>query len=616
MKRLWNQQYKTVGLFVVLLTACSMVASVGMTYSRYQSKTSEEILFQVKKPGNFTVTGLQTDDNGTKTETELRWQIQRDGTYRMPFRIRNDEAETATDYYRIRLMTTEGVTENSLPEEAGGITLYVVNGNGKEHGYAGTATAITEDSEAYRQIGAGYEYRFYNEDGTELVWELEDTDAFGEYILQTSHLDETSLMKLVIEEVSYHNEVTYESVCQKTVELPTSNCLVEGGQTVLLSDWEIDSGKTMVEVPITIQSAERDSIGYLSCTHPVGVIQAGLYTDAGVPIQSDELFTVESGTSKIVTLKMTMDSRKAAELSSDTTQNIQVVWNTGSEDQADHRMLSGAFRITLVKGTSPTDGGMTAAGADVSQQTQEAASATVAEMDYVKPECDNFTSMTPWVAKVQIPEDATAMDLRFGTDGDQGKRFPAYTRYSIDGGNTYTMLYNGGAIHLTPDGGRDVTLLIDFHKCEYNWVTASDYVVESTVTYVDQKVSQTDHLPMASENRERLQVSANAQLPFVTAETSLELQVDSDVGNVDYILEYLTKSGYVSVDTATNPIQISANLDQEQQHGSGTLTISSEGGTALPGTYRLSVRQKVGGVVVEKKEIVLFVHYREAQQQD
>lgn len=159
-------------VFMLLLCASLLVASVGVTYARYREEHHGKIDFQVKEPEQIYL-GIMDDEEFTPVD-RLEWSEGEDGVS-LYFAVANGSSET--DYFnadqkvQLSLIGSLGLMKDGeLP------VVSVVYGNDQETKVVqATATAIEKGTTLYHSYGDGWLYRFYEstiEGQKELNWDL------------------------------------------------------------------------------------------------------------------------------------------------------------------------------------------------------------------------------------------------------------------------------------------------------------------------------------------------------------------------------------------------------------------------------------------------------------
>lgn len=178
------EKKKVTLLLAVVLLVAALALSLGTAYARYQESIGADLNFQVKPMEKLTI-------------AKQEWSETEDGAYALTFSM-EQEAQNC----RIYLAVTDGATPENLTvtltlpaeEESGGETAeaepVVLTAAGEK---------IPEASSMYLLFGPGYVFRFLDEDGQQVIFDLTTED----YNLTVQGLDtavqQTSLLRLFVE---------------------------------------------------------------------------------------------------------------------------------------------------------------------------------------------------------------------------------------------------------------------------------------------------------------------------------------------------------------------------------------------------------------------------------
>lgn len=370
----------------------------------------------------------------------------------------------------------------------------------------------------------------------------------------------------------YDNTVSWKSIYMPKKPVLESNFLAEGGQTVLLSDWNISASSYRV-LDIQLSAKGGSLSGTLSCQVESDLLTATLDQDR---------FTVGAiENHAMLTLTRT---EKATLLEEETAVTVRLVWIPEGADLASSTVWAD-FTVDLLPDARNTL-------SDGPQRAYEEMSITCA---------DAFSWDELLVLKLTLPEGTDTVLLSC-----EGVEFPANTRYSIDAEAT-RVLGDDDMISVSADGRREVQVLLDF-----TWTEEALYrnsFLLSAVAYADGA-----ELAIANANisasREALQVEADAQGYILKAGTQVQLVIEGDVDGFSYTVEQLTKTDGIIAYIASEQLNVTMETTND---GDGTtqsvLVISNDNGAALAGTYRLSLQRIFDGVVINSYEIPLFVCY-------
>jgi len=157
-----NQIRFRLGLTALLLVACLML-SVGTAFARYRTKLDPfEYLFKPEAGAVVSLWGL--DEAGNLTSLPGSWSVGANGSS-LAFGVSNEKSKQDLNF-AVRIAVSSNVSNGSaLP-----ITLVP---SGEETGYIAKAIQIRQGSQLYEEFGAGWLYRFMDEEGKEMTWTLD-----------------------------------------------------------------------------------------------------------------------------------------------------------------------------------------------------------------------------------------------------------------------------------------------------------------------------------------------------------------------------------------------------------------------------------------------------------
>lgn len=381
----------------------------------------------------------------------------------------------------------------------------------------------------------------------------------------------------------YMNASSTVTMCEETDALPESNCMTESGQTVLLKDWNLsDTSKVNVTAELTFKTKEHAVAGLISCDTESKYIKAIILDKDGKEVSKETKINIGANEESKFSLQLVINNEKIGELSESSTESINVNWT--SEDQ---KSISAKFNIEL----NPV------------VEAETTTESITIEQDLFELRSTTISKTTPLLAYVYYPENVSQVEI--GTDmSGEDNEFPPYTRYSVDGGENYTLLMEGGKINLNAYGTSKL-LQLDFSACSNEWKDATcTFNIAGRINEAWSEV-QEDQVQMQQADATALSVATGETTPIVGKDKSLVYNVTSNLSHVEYELEYLTKDGYRKV-TKEDNVSVAISLN----NGVGNITVSSNGGTASPGTYKMTVIQKYDNVEVETETVSFFVNYR------
>lgn len=383
----------------------------------------------------------------------------------------------------------------------------------------------------------------------------------------------------------YMNSSSTVAMCEEADTLPESNCMTESGQIVLLKDWDLsDTSKTKVTAKLSFTAKEQENAGYISCSSESSYVKASILDKDGKEVSKETKISIGANEEIKFSLQLVLNTEKIGELKESSTESVSVKWTT-----EDDKSLWAKFNIVLNPAIE-----------DESTETDEVVNI---EQDLVEIRSATISKTTPLLAYVYFPEGVSQVEI--GTDiSSEEMEFPPYTRYSVDGGENYTLLMEGGKIKIKTDGASKF-LQIDLSECTKEWSDGSCNFSAAGMKDGLWSEAQNDQVQTQKNETKSLSVTTEEAVPIVGKDKSLVFSVTSSLSHVGYELEYLTKDGYRKV-TDEDMVSVAVNLN----NGAGNITISSNDGTAKPGTYKMTVIQKYDNVEVETETLTFFVNYR------
>ncbi|MBE6916293.1 MAG: hypothetical protein E7470_00115 [Ruminococcaceae bacterium] len=370
----------------------------------------------------------------------------------------------------------------------------------------------------------------------------------------------------------YDNTVSWKNIYMTQKPTLESNFLAEGGQTVLLSDWDVSTSSYRV-LDVRLLAKSGNLSGTLSCRLESDLLTATVDQDS---------FTV-GAVENHATLTIAR-TEKAALLEEMTTATVRLVWTPAGEDPENSAVWAD-FTVNLLPGEN----------AAISENTSHAR----AEMTLSCP--DTFSWDESLVMRLTPPEGADTVLLSY-----EGAEFPANTRYFVVGEEP-RVLGDDDMISIPTEGRQEIAVLLDF-----GWTEEALY----RNSFLLSAVAYTDGAEIAAANanvsadRLPLQVEGEEQGYILKTGTQVRLIVEGDLDGFSYAVEQLTKTDGVIAYTASEQLKVTMETtndgDGETQ---SVLVISNDSGTAPAGTYRLTLQRIFDGVVISSYEIPLFVCY-------
>ena len=368
----------------------------------------------------------------------------------------------------------------------------------------------------------------------------------------------------------YDNTVSWKSIYIPQKPVLESNFLAQGGQTVLLSDWDISASSYRV-LDVRLSAKGGSLSGKLSCQVESDLLTATLDQDR---------FTV--GAIENHTMLTLARTDKAAALQEKTTVTMRVSWTPDGENSS---TAWADFTVDLLPGT-------TGIVSDSPPRIYES-------MTVSCPEAFSWEELL--ALKLTLPEGTDNVLLSY-----EGVEFPANTRYFVDTEEP-RVLGDDDMISISTDGRQEIQVLLDFTWTEEE-LYRSRFLL-SAVAYADgAEIAIANANVLAS--REALQVKVDAQDYILKADAQVQLVVEGDVDGFSYTVEQLTKTDGVIAYTASEQLNVTMETTNNDDGSTqSVLVISNDNGTAPAGAYRLTLRRVCDGAVLSSYEIPVFVCY-------
>ena len=203
--------WSSLGLAALMLVGC-LVGAVGIATARYRAEQQAGAYFQPQAPVQVYLGQLRPDETSQTyifDTAQQSWQPVEDETgryYRLSFAISNgltaDSFQEASQQVRVRLVGSIGLwdmdeevpvvlrlripkpIEEPAPTDPGETTTVPTDTDSTEtttepqpteppyDEYTATVSRITEGTSLYNNFGDGWVFRFVDENGRELTWEL------------------------------------------------------------------------------------------------------------------------------------------------------------------------------------------------------------------------------------------------------------------------------------------------------------------------------------------------------------------------------------------------------------------------------------------------------------
>lgn len=365
----------------------------------------------------------------------------------------------------------------------------------------------------------------------------------------------------------YIREVSWQGVYATAAPQAVSNCLAAGGQSVLLEDWRPDSPEQKI-LPIEI-TADGILSGPITCES-----SQPRYLEARLSQQSLKMTAGESQTVELILLP----TDAARQLTQPTTATVRVAWRTnvgGMEMSAD-------FFINLLP-------------LDWKEDEQEV---TMATETLIVEHTGQAAPRTPLGLLLSPPSGRETITLQWNDGG-----FPAFTRYSIDGGKSCMVLAEGGEIRLPCADIGSLTVLLDFSWTVVSWEKGSAKLRAIAWSGGQAVGGQVVSIALQPD-QSPLEIAPDNDPPVLTGQGELHLRVTGEPDSLQLTLERLTEEGYRSVSSAEAGLTLTYSREP-----TGRLYIANTSGSAPAGSYRLTATRMFAGIPLAEDTMVFFIHY-------
>ena len=350
----------------------------------------------------------------------------------------------------------------------------------------------------------------------------------------------------------YVNQTAWHTVAEPTAATVTSDSLADMTQPRLINLLGPLTQEMQVGITLT---ADKNLSGAL--TWSVSQPQY-LQVDMGIGTrQLENGDVIGLSKDKAATVTMTLETT-GQEISAPTTVDVQVTWKD---------TLTAVYRVTL----SP-------------EATGEAAAETAVEMKTVEAFHPDF----PF--PVTLTADRAAR-VRLGLNGDAP--FPAGTRFSTDGGNTWYRLGYEDRIPVDiPENGA-ASLLLDLSETGLTQsITLCAGEARGTLT--------ADLTPIYSLG-ERILTSDNAiRIPLTNAWPSADFGCHAEL-----LTQAEGESTWTPAELSADTLAVSYTVEETGP----VLTLQVGKTLPQPGTYRLQISWSRDGLCFHKSELTFFINY-------
>lgn len=413
----------------------------------------------------------------------------------------------------------------------------------------------------------------------------------------------------------YINTTVWNTALYPEESVPTSNCLVAGGQTILLGKLDLtnEQGEVITSsYPFTLSAPN----GMLDWRVSYSDSSQVSYLTANVTAVENEKGTMDAA------LELTPDLTVAHP---EVTADITVTWTVGLDT------LSGTFHVTIPEvvkvpdettddtlddtsggttedGTEGTDSG-TGTDTEEAEQTQEtpavAATAGTVVLTVTAPETYDSTGLLP--VHIAVEGTFNALYLGMPRTDESGAvtmgELPSFTRYSLDGGNSWTLLYEGGLVELTEGGA----VLLDLSQTALDLKTAQTFYVQ---IYNEENLVQEQQFTAVTATLLPQEYTVTPRVVTASEGFSIALPGQWSGGELTWTVSVRNADGTYSIieDLAAAGLTVEKTTNESGDTLNIQLTPQSEIRPA-PGTYKLQLQWSWQGADFAGTQLTFFVNY-------
>ncbi len=397
---------------------------------------------------------------------------------------------------------------------------------------------------------------------------------------------------------------------------------------------ELSSESRTKTVSFNITAGENPEKGKFSLTNgSTGYVEVLASTDSG-NLEHAEL-TVPEGTSKKVTLTFTAKDMAFSSPHEELDLDIEVIWGE----------LKGTFRVTIpeIKAQEQESGGETAdepqnldlnssEEAEVPSEPQtaeeEAENKGPAENGIMSIGIFDASGLLP--VKVTLKDEATeAVFGMYDQNKQEPQNFPAKTRFSLDGGETFFILAEESKAEINKeDIDQDKGILFDFSKtnlAETESISVAmrpwngglaDQICSVTVDTGAEKFFRTEEysgeamIEVSRDESGERTGSEGWKICTLDGSNSIEFffpaeWAEAELSATVQILT-LAENGTAVYNSAE---EIVTEYKVNEETGIQSLRIGTDGKSPKAGTYRVYLTWKYKDIVFMKTEIPFFINY-------
>lgn len=356
-----------------------------------------------------------------------------------------------------------------------------------------------------------------------------------------------------------------------------SSDVLEKGNIVLLNDLDVNDTKA-VKVRLNVENGT--ATGRLICRADENYLTAQCSEEQQGFNQAEFIITLTP-------------VNKALELTEPYTTTVNVEW---SED------LWSIFQVTLQPVAGATDtpseetgdaetGGDDTAGTDEEATETQPTQPPMTNLGMAEGFVSGMTEFDPaelLVLQLTVPTYCDRFVLGLGAAD-----FPAMTRYSLDGGVTYTMLYDAAPLVIEPGAAQVVTLVLDLELAQ---LTETEMKVYAQAFYGDIARGVAEHSVKVGASLPELGIEGQAII--LNEEISLTAVFPQNLGGAEANVRLSRKDG-------------GQDRMPYLTWSSDSLTIETVGSgeRARAGAYLMDVTWTYQGVAAANRQMQFYVNY-------
>lgn len=205
---------------------------------------------------------------------------------------------------------------------------------------------------------------------------------------------------------------------------------------------------------------------------------------------------------------------------------------------------------------------------------------------------------------------------------------PDYTRFSVNGGESYYMMYDGFIAEFALQGMTELSVLLDFSHAA---LKEDEDLVLAMEAYIDETLVETCRATVSPDAQESLRTTVHSlQQPMTVEDTAVPAVTEASAVAIlsrDNVLEYTLPLDWADKDLeysvqiltraadgslVYNHVPLSdSSLSATYTNYSGTHNLVFQLGETLPqaGTYRLNMKWSYEGICFAEQQMTFFINY-------